>query len=70
MIATIGPGKLTHIVLWQEHPQDGVGEPALLLVCYDDVISIRQAGQEILVSRTSVEDLVRALRKATRAQPV
>lgn len=56
------------LILWQENKETGVGEPALAITAYSDVIQIEQGSvnggvQIININYDSVAELCRELRK-------
>lgn len=53
------------IVIWQEAPEDmGVGEPALLIEMYSDVLNITQGDNCISVNYEALKELCSVLKTA------
>ena len=51
------------IIIWQENAQmEGVGEPALLLNPYNDLLEIQQGKRSIAVNYDNIDELIKALR--------
>lgn len=49
--------------IWQNHPKDGVAEPAINLRDYSDgLVEIKQDKNEILVNKESLGELIKVLR--------
>lgn len=56
--------KKDSIIIWQEGNEDmPVGEPALLITPYSDVITITQEGRYVNVSYSSLKELSNVLKK-------
>jgi len=46
--------------------EEGIGEPALIVSRFSDVIEIQQAGDEILLNPETVPELVKVLKEAMK----
>ncbi|WP_407522701.1 hypothetical protein PDL71_15530 [Lacibacter sp. MH-610] len=57
------------VVFWQTNEENGVGEPALLIEFYNDVMQISQDGERININYESIKDLVKILRTANERKP-
>lgn len=51
------------IVMWQNHEESGVGEPALLIECYMGCFQITQEGVRISINYDSIKDLCKILKQ-------
>lgn len=54
-------GNASSIVIWQE-VEEGVGEPAILLTPWSDVITITQEGKSINLNYETVKELCKQLK--------
>lgn len=55
-----------HVVFWDEPTEAVVGEAAIVLTRYTDVLELKQKEQEILVSLEQVDGLIKAMRLAVK----
>ena len=49
-------------VFWQEHPEDGVGEPAILIRRYSDVLELQQGKSSVLINNERVSEFLKAVK--------
>lgn len=61
------PAKNSRIQ-WQEGPEDGIGEPALLIEAHYGTITVGQAGASILINSESIDELIKNLRYFQKLQ--
>ena len=59
----IEPTSKESYIVWQNDPQDGVAEPALLIEKYLDTVSITQKDNCINVNYESIDELCKLLKK-------
>ena len=55
------------MIFWQE-VIEGVGEPAILLTKYSDVLEIQQSKKTILISLDVVEEFIKAIRQSMKKE--
>jgi len=56
------------IIFWQDHPKEGVGEPAILLTKFTDCLELQQGEDAILVTNERAEEFIRAIRKTMKGE--
>ena len=56
------------VIFWQDHPKEGVGEPAILLTKFTDCLELQQGENAILVTNERVEEFIRAIRKTMKGE--
>jgi hypothetical protein len=54
--------------MWQNGEEDGIGEPALLIEGYADVINITQSDGMISINYETLEELIKTLRAVKKDQ--
>jgi hypothetical protein len=50
-------------IIWQEDPNDGVAESAILVEAYSDIISFQQNDSSININYESVDEICKLLKK-------
>jgi hypothetical protein len=50
-------------IIWQNGPEDGISEKAILIEAYTDVISIQQQEGSININYESVDELCKLLKQ-------
>jgi hypothetical protein len=58
--------KQGSFVFWQDHPKEGIGEPAILLKKYSDVLEVQQGKHEILITLECMEEFIKAIRQTMK----
>jgi hypothetical protein len=54
-------------ILWQV-VEEGVGEPAILIRRYNDVLEFQQEKRTILINVETVEEFIKAIRKTMKKE--
>lgn len=59
------------VTFWQTPKGDGeIGEPAMMLTSYSDVLEIKQEGRWVQVTRSCLSEFIKALKLADQQEPL
>ncbi len=56
------------VLLWQTVKEEAVGEPAILIKRYEDVLELQQEKRTILISLEIVDEFKRAINEAMKKE--